>query len=115
MPNNSPVVFSVAAAVTWAGTRVANTVAPNANWSDLIDRYGLPMIFLGLTIHAMTKLYADARKTTSARIADRDAQEQQRIKEFEAAQESRMELKRSIDNQTAAFYELVRELRKHLQ
>jgi len=75
--------------VAYVGNSVAQIAAPDQSWSLWLDKYGLPMTFLGLSLYVVVVLYKALRESEKARISDKEASLTLYRQDFVAAQDTR--------------------------
>jgi hypothetical protein len=97
-----PALAIVGAGGLWLFDKIAATLSPPPvdGWGMVLDKYGLPMVLLGLSIYGGIGMYKALRASEAARIQDaKDALKQYR-EDAEAAQRGRAELIREMKAQT---------------
>lgn len=78
--------------LAYVGNSVAQIAAPDQSWSLWLDKYGLPMTFLGLSLYVVVVLYKALRESEKARISDKEASLTLYRQDFAAAQTTRNEM-----------------------
>ncbi len=113
-----PVIAIVGASGLWLADQVVTTISPPPaeGWGMLVDKYGLPLVLLALSIYGGVGMYKALRASEKARMDDIKASEAARVQDAKdtlaqyrldavAAEISRRELIREIKAQTNVIRE----------
>lgn len=73
----------------WFGNSIAQVAAPDSSWTVWIDKYGLPLVMLGIALFVIKVLYNALRASETSRIADKETALGVYRADFVAAQDTR--------------------------
>jgi len=102
-----PIIAILGASGAWLGKHMIADASPppDSGWLMILDKYGLPLVLLGLCIYGGLGLFKALRASEAARLQDAKEMNAQYRLDVIAGEASRKEMLKELQEQTRTMRE----------